>query len=86
MWWKFSTDLMAANFEAQRVIALRVQKLSKGDAAAQTEAQRMVTEKFMASMEAATILATGGSTQKVLRRYRSLMRANSRRLSRKNSK
>ena len=81
MWWKFSTELMAANFEAQRVIALRMQKLSKGGHSAQAEAQRMVTEKFLASMEAARILATGGSSQKVLRRYRSLMRSNSKRLS-----
>ena len=51
MWWKFSHDLMMANFEAQRVIALRMLKLSKGGKAAQREASKMVSEKVARSEE-----------------------------------
>ncbi len=81
-WWKFSTDLAMAGFEAQRVIALRLAKLSTGGPTASAEAGRMVAEKIAASAEAATTLLTGGSAQKVLQRYRTIMRANERRLSR----
>jgi len=81
MWWKLSYDLAAANLEAQRVIALRMMKLTKGDAAAQKEAHKMVNEKLQASVEAAATLAAGGSLDTVLRRYRTIMRANAKRLS-----
>ena len=80
MWWKFSRDLLAANLEAQRVIVLRVQKMAMGGSPAQKEAQRMVSEKVLASVEAANTAAAGGSPQKVLRRYRTIMRANTKRL------
>ncbi len=80
-WWKFSRDLFVANLEAQQVIALRVHKLALGGPLAQEEAQRMVSEKVSASVEAATTVVTGGSPQKVLRRYRTIMRANAKRLS-----
>jgi len=81
MWWKFSNDVAAATFEAQRVIALRVMKLAAGGPAARHEAQRMVSEKIIASAEAATTLAVGGSLESVVRRYRTIMRANEKRLS-----
>ena len=81
MSWKLFSDLTAANLEAQRVIALRLCKLSKGDAAASREAQMMVNEKLLASAEAAMTLASGGSVTTVLRRYRTIMRANGKRLS-----
>ena len=81
MWWKFSNDVLLANLEAQRVIALRFHKFSMGGLAAQKEAQRMVSEKVLAFAGAATTLASGGTPQKVLRRYRSIMRANAKRLS-----
>ena len=71
---------MAANLEAQRVIVLRIQKMALGGSPAQKEAQRMVSEKVVASVEAATTVAAGGSPQKVLRRYRTIMRANTKRL------
>lgn len=48
----------------------------------QIEAQRMLTEKGFALAEAANTLAVGGSMAKVVRRYRSHVRANKRRLSR----
>lgn len=80
MWWKFSRDLMAANLEAQLVIALRMQKMAMGGSSAEKEAQRMVSEKVLALAEASATVAAGGSPQKVLRRYRTIMRANSKRL------
>ena len=83
MWWKLPQDLVAANLEAQRVIALRLAKLARGDAAARKEAQRMANEKIAASIEAGLTLASGGSPEKVLRRYRALMRANAKRLLKK---
>ena len=69
-----------AGFEAQRVIALRLMKLSAGGAAAEKEAQLMISEKMAACSEAAATLAMGGSPEKVLKRYRTIMRANNRRL------
>ena len=71
---------MAANLEAQLVIALRMQKMAMGGSSAEKEAQRMVSEKVLASAEASATVAAGGSPQKVLRRYRTIMRANSKRL------
>jgi len=73
------TTLLA--FEAQRVIGLRMMKMAAGGRAAGREAERMVTEKGEALTEAATILATGGSPEAVVRRYRTRVRANERRLS-----
>ena len=81
MWWNFSSDMAAAAFEAQRVIALRMMKLAQGGPAAQQEAQKMVSEKIMASTEAAMALASGSSPESVLTRYRTIMRANEKRLS-----
>lgn len=83
MWWKFSSDMAAATFEAQRVIALRLMKLAQGGPAAQQEAQKMVSEKIMASTEAAMALASGSSPEAVVRRYRTIMRANEKRLSKR---
>jgi hypothetical protein len=60
-------------------------KLSSDLWTANLEAQRMVSEKVLASVEAATTVAAGGSPQKVLRRYRTIMRANTKRLSKKRS-
>jgi len=82
-WMKLSSDMMMAQFEAQRVIALRLAKLAQGGTAAEVESRRMITEKLTAAAEAATALAVGKSPQSVVRRYRTLMRANERRLSRR---
>jgi hypothetical protein len=81
-WLDLSMNMALLGFEAQRVVALRLMKLTAGGAAAQAEAQRMVTEKAAALMEATTTLALGGSARQVVRRYRSHVRANERRLSR----
>jgi len=85
-WFDLTMQSALLGFEAQRVIALRLMKLAAGGAAAELEAQRMVTEKVAAFMEASSTLATGGSHGKVLRRYRSHVRANERRLSRPRKK
>ncbi|WP_430913462.1 hypothetical protein [Methylobacterium sp. sgz302541] len=81
-WWKFGFDATMLTLESQQVIGMRLMKLSAGGAAAQHEAERMVTEKVMAAGEAAMMLATGGSGAKVLAGYRRKVRANARRLSR----
>jgi len=80
MWWKLSREIAAANLKAQQVIALRLMKLARGGPAAQKEAHKMVSEKMLASVEAATALAGGASPNTVLRRYRTIMRANRKRL------
>lgn len=80
MWWKFYSDIAAANLEAQRVVALRLMKMAGGVLAAQKEAQKMVSEKVTASLEATKTLARGGSPQTILKHYRVIMRANARRL------
>jgi hypothetical protein len=81
MWWKLSRDIANANLEAGMVIALRLMKLAKGGPTAQKEAHRMVGEKLAASVEAATTLVSGGSLQSVVKRYRTIVRANKKRLS-----
>ena len=81
MWWKLSWDIAAASLEAQQVIALRLIKLAKGGPAAKREAHKVVSEKVLASVETASDLAGGASPQKIVRRYRTIMRSNSKRLS-----
>jgi hypothetical protein len=68
--------------EAQVVMTLRMIRLARGGALAQTEATRMVVEKSVAFAEAANTLALGGSAETVVRGYRSRVRANRRRLTR----
>ena len=79
-WWKLSMDVAAAGMEAQHVMVLRLAKLAEGGSAAEDEAHKMVTEKIAAHTEAAFTLAAGGSPASVVRRYRSIMRANNKRL------
>ncbi|NEU13740.1 hypothetical protein G3T14_16600 [Methylobacterium sp. BTF04] len=80
-WWKLGMDATLLALESQQVIGLRMAKLSLGGAAAQAEAQRMVSEKIAAANEAAVLMATGGSTQTIVAGYRRKVRANVRRLS-----
>jgi hypothetical protein len=77
---------MMLGLESNRVIGLRITKLLRGGKAAQTEAQRMVTEKILAAAKAGTSLVTGGSTDKVARQLRTVVRANAKRLSRKRAR
>jgi hypothetical protein len=81
-WMKFSLDAARLGYEMQTVMTLRMLKLARGGAAATTEAQRMVAEKGVAFAEAAATLAAGGSMNKVVRRVRSRVASNRRRLSR----
>ncbi len=71
-----------SGLEAQHVIGLRLRKMAAGGPAAQTEAQLMVTEKLQAASQAMATLAAGGSPLRVVHRYRTIMRANARRLGR----
>ena len=82
-WMRLSSEVMLAGFEAQRVIYLRVAKLARGGEVAETESRRMVTEKLAAGADAAIALATGKSPHSVVRRYRTIMHANNRRLTRR---
>jgi hypothetical protein len=84
-WLQLSTETVQFGFEAQQVIGLRLIKIATGGAAGQTEAARMITEKISAAAEAFGTLATGGSCRRILRRYRTHVKANRRRLSRRRS-
>lgn len=82
-WMKLGMDATLLAMESQQVIGMRLAMLSMGGSAAQAEAQRMVTEKIMAANEAALLMATGGSTARVVAGYRRKVRANARRLSKR---
>lgn len=82
-WIQLTFDAALLGVEAQRVIGLRLMKLSAGGSAAQAEALRMVSEKTAALAEAGMTLARGGSAGTVIRRYRSYVRSNKRRLSKR---
>lgn len=79
-WMKLAMETSMLAFESQQVIALRMMKLSTGDAASSREAQRMVSEKAFAMGEVALALTAGGSAQSMVRKYRGKVRANRRRL------
>jgi hypothetical protein len=81
-WTKLALDAARLSAEAQSVIALRMMRLARGGKIAEREARRMVAEKGVAFAEAASTLATGGSMNKVVRRVRSRINQNKRRLSR----
>jgi len=82
-WLRLTFDAALLGFESQRVVGLRLACLAAGGAVAEAEAQRMILEKGTAFVEAATTLALGGSAEKVIRRYRTHVRANERRLMRR---
>ncbi len=84
-WISLTLDAVLLSFETQRVIGLRLVKIAAGGPGAGVEAHRMVTEKTAALAEAAATLARGGSPGRILRRYRSHVKANERRLSRSKS-
>jgi hypothetical protein len=81
-WMKISLGAARLGYEVQTVMTLRMLKIARGGKAAETEARRMVAEKGVAFAEAAATLATGGSMKKVVRRVRSRVSKNKRRLSR----
>ena len=79
-WLRLTRDVMLLGMETQRVMGLRWMKLSRGGRAAEAEAVRMVTEKGNALAEAGMTLARGGSAATLIRRYRTHVRSNKRRL------
>jgi hypothetical protein len=89
-WCALSLQAAQLGWEAQGVIALRMMRLAAPGARSRSEARRMVTEKVAALAEAQAAAAAaavkgGGSAKaakKVLRVYKSRVRANRRRLSR----
>lgn len=87
-WTSLALDSWALGLEASTVIGLRMMKLAAGGAAAQAEAQLMVSEKVAASLVLPTMAASGklGATAPAiasgsLAHLRRKVRANRRRLS-----
>ena len=74
---------MLLGFEAQRVVLLRMIRIATGGAHAQAEISRMVSEKVFATVGAMGMVTLGQSPKSVVRDYRSRMRADERRLSRR---
>jgi hypothetical protein len=86
--WASLFEAAQFGWEVQCVIALRLMRLATGGAVAQREAARMISEKAaavpMAQMAAAAALATGRKPGRAaFKSYRSGVRRNRRRLSRK---
>jgi hypothetical protein len=86
--WSSLFEAARFGWEVQCVIALRLMRLAGGGALAQREATRMTSEKAavvpIAQIAAATALATGRKpTRAAFKSYRSAVRRNRRRLSRK---
>ncbi|MGI9170176.1 MAG: hypothetical protein ACR2FH_08385 [Caulobacteraceae bacterium] len=86
-WFSLSMDAMRLGFEAQSVIGLRMAKAAWGGAAAQDEAERMVSEKAQAALDAQVVIATSLMTgqghlgpARAMALYRRRVRANQRRL------
>ena len=89
-WLDLTFKTMQLGWDAQNVVALRMLRMASGGPRAQTELNRMVTEKVAAAAEANLAAATSvmaGSEDhviagKVLRVFKKRVRANKRRLSR----
>ena len=77
------TDSVMLGVEEQRAIGLRLAAIARGGSTAEAEARLMVTEKMKAALDAAGMLARGASTRSVISFYRSRVRSNARRLTRK---
>ena len=86
-WLALTFQTAQLGLDAQRVVALRLMRLSGGGAAGATEARRMVADKMAALSEAqfaaAAAVLTGDShrlANKVLRVFKKRVRANRNRL------
>jgi hypothetical protein len=75
----FNILMLAA--ESQRVIWLRMMKVSRGGPAAERETKQMVSEKVVAATVAAGRVMTGSTPTAIVKGYRREVRANARRLS-----
>src|SRR5215831_3059370 len=88
--WKLWTDMLHLGIDAQRVIAMRLARISAGGRAADAERRRMVSEKIAAGAAAqaaaAKALASGKgigiAAAVALAPVKRAVRANHRRLSR----
>jgi hypothetical protein len=80
----FNPLIMLA-LEANGVVALRMMKLMRGGKRARHEAERMVSEKIAAAMEATASLMAGASSDEIVHRYQRHVAANAKRLGRLNS-
>jgi hypothetical protein len=81
-WMTFAFEMARLQAEANTVMVLRMMRFMQGGKIAEREARRMVAEKGFAMAGATMMLATGGSAKKVVRRVRSRVSNNRRRLSR----
>ena len=81
-WIGLAFDMALLGMESQRVVGLRLVKIAGGGRAAQAELARILSEKPAALAEAATAAMTGGSPKGIVRRYRTHVKANERRLNR----
>jgi hypothetical protein len=89
-WFGLSMDMWMLGLESSSVIALRTMKLAAGGAAAQLEAERMVSEKVSAGMALAQDVAFGklgttmpGIASAAVADYRKKVRANQKRLTKR---
>jgi hypothetical protein len=82
-WMRLASSMMLLGFEAQRVMLLRAIRIATGGAHAQAEINRMVSEKVFATVRAMGMMTLGRSPASVIRHYRSQVRANERRLTRR---
>jgi hypothetical protein len=89
-WFALSSQAALLGLEAQRVMALRLMRLAAGGARGQAEAQRMITEKVAALVEAQAGAVVGAiegrGAQRIGKKavgvYKRRVKANGRRLSR----
>ncbi len=79
LWMKLTVDTTLLGLEAQSVIGLRLAQIALGQGSP-AEAHLMMTEKILTLMDAATIVATGGSAHAVVEEYRKCVQADARRL------
>ncbi len=79
-------NLAMLALESQHVMTLRMIKLASGGSVALDEAQLMVSEKMSAGHHAGERLMAGASADAIVSRYRGIVQANARRLSRQPDK
>ncbi|HEX3666802.1 MAG TPA: hypothetical protein VHU23_16375 [Rhizomicrobium sp.] len=75
------TNAFMLGLECQQAIALRLLKLSIGGPKARRESRKMVTEKVDAAFAAGQLAMGGASPTRLLKSYRTKVRANVKRLS-----
>jgi len=78
-WMQLVLDTTLLGLEAQSVVGVRLSHIAMGQATP-AEAHLMVTEKLLAFMDAATMVAAGGSAHLVVNSYRQRVKANAERL------